>query len=146
MNTLYTVLSAGGCLAWANPLAPALSNTRCRSLSASGGGGCCVYVRMCVGGEVVVFCVHMCICVCTWGGDGGLYGGWGVEGDCSGWVCHQGHSPQHTVSIAVTLHCHKQATWSLTAWQTRPRGLSLNPHTLFFPSLTFSKLHYALTA
>lgn len=52
--------------AWPGPtLAPALSNTRCRSLSASGGGGCCACV--CVRREAAMFCVHTCMCVCTWG-------------------------------------------------------------------------------
>lgn len=49
MNTPHCLLGAG----WPGPtLAPALSNTRCRSLSAAGAGGCgvcvCLCVRVCV--------------------------------------------------------------------------------------------------
>lgn len=76
---------------WPRPtLAPALSNTRCRSLNAVGAGGC------------------VCVCMLIKG----------KSGECSGWVHHQGHGLQHTVSAAVTSHRHKQATWSLTTQLT----------------------------
>lgn len=112
-NTLHCLLGAG----WPGPtLAPALSNTRCRSPSALGAGGSCVFVR--VSGEAVVYCAHKRMCACSSKRRGGQ------SDDCSGWVHHQGHGPQRTVSIAVTLHRHKQATWSLTARQTTPRAYS----------------------
>lgn len=112
-NTLHCLLGAG----WPRPiLAPALSNTRCRSPSAPGAGGSCVFV--CVSGEAVVYCAQKHMCACSSKRRGGQ------SDDGSGWVHHQGHGPQRTVSIAVTLHRHKQATWSLTTRQTTPRAYS----------------------
>lgn len=59
-NTLHCLLGAG----WPGPtLAPALSNTRCRSPSAPGAGGSCVFVR--VSGEAVVYCAHKRMCACS---------------------------------------------------------------------------------
>lgn len=53
MNTPHCLLWAG----WPGPtLAPALSNTRCRSASAAGAGG--------------MWCLR--VCVCWWGGCGGF--------------------------------------------------------------------------
>lgn len=54
-----------------------------------------------------------CVCVCF--ACVTLDVGRGETDDCS---LHQGHGPQHTVSMAVTLHHPQQAAQSLTGCQT----------------------------
>lgn len=122
----HTPRSAGGWLTWTNLIPCTLPTQHVGRLVLQGLGDV-------VCGGVVAFCAHKQ--TRRWGGEGD---------DCSGWVHHQGHGPKRPVSTAVTLHRHKQATWSLTAWQTRLRGISaplLTRPSIVFPSLILFKPH-----
>lgn len=67
MYTLYCVPAAG----WPGPtLAPALSNTRCRSQIAVGAGGCSACVIVSNGGEAGVYFLLTRVFVCTKKGEG----------------------------------------------------------------------------